>query len=1402
MPGDNDKTRGKSGRPRRRGRKLLVALGLVVVLVVVLVALAPTIASGFASGIIAGRVSENIAGTAQVRGVSLSWFGGQSVESVTLFDPDGTQAADVSVRAGTGLLSLATGSLDLGEVVVSGWASAEAGPDGRTRIERATEPVASGSTDDSGADGGGEGGSVPSSLKATVRLDAFEVRTDAGPVVLDGEAGIAAGAPVTIALTGAEGGRQVLALSATLSNLIGADGAITIDAAGVDAQGSVTQAPSALLDAFIPSGVLLTELLGERVDAGLNAKGTMDALDASVSVESAGLSAVAAVRKTGDLVEQVGAVSLRADGARVARALPALRDALASNASLEIEAWPEVTLELEGLRAPLDSIAAGDYRGTGARATVAATPTRALVPTGVEDGARGTLLVSGLELTLAAPDLGGPVSVEGGANATLDGRDAGELVIRIQAPTLLDASGGLLEAGSAEVSGGVTLAGVAAQTLQPFVEGTGLVVARDLGPEVTLRATAERAGAEANRVGVTLESAKVGAMLGADVVGNRVTLAEAPGVVTLRDPGATIAGFLGESGVALVAAEGPYTITLETLDADLTPLMQGGSFDVRRVSATASADVPGLVLDVPAGEQAKRIGVRGLALAIDARDLAKGLGVTGTSAATIDGAPGGDLSLTARLTDLFDDAGALAAADAALASTLELTGIPASAAQAFLPADTLVVGEDVGETLDARVTASRARVADAPIEVDLSAGGERARLSGALAYSSSGIRTRGDGLTITQHTPGRLVNRLGVLPEGGRIDRVGSALEARVSSLNVPTKSDGGLDIAGASLRASAGIRGARGVLGAGGETFDAGPVAVTLARETGGPAAYTLKVDSLALQSPDGAGVVGSLDASGAVGWGVLTAGEGGVANLKGTANLAEGGADAPAGGGARLGTVALDASVPVGQAGAVSANAKGDVESLATIERAIGREGMLTGALGDRATFDATWTGQLAGAEAEGGASAWDLTASIESPRLRTTGPVRATSRDGALRLLEPARASWTVDPAWATSVALGEDPPVRLDAPIAMNVRVDRLVMPTGGEGNLDVEAAFTSNAVVLAMEDGTRLEYTGLDASAKTGENPEYVDVRATMLEKGAAADAPKAVEVVATLGGLGGPSESVAVSGYANLRNAPTAFIDAVSGMDGLLLSFLGERSSAHIKSVGLSKTAGELTASVSTTHASATYAGRVREGSLVSTKPTELTVNAITREFGFELVKVIPVFGSIEKQAGTDRPAKIIIDTLSVPVDGRDFVSNLAAAMRIDPGDASLTLAGGVGKFLKADEGIKIGRRMPAFPVNVAGGAVNYDGVQIPMGEFALTAGGKVDLVNKTQNVRVGVPAGALAAEAAGGQGGIGRVFDQALGVSLVNEGAMGKGSWQLKLGGGGQRKPGDALKDLFNIGG
>lgn len=95
---------------------------LPLVVIVVVVALLPTLLStSLGRRIIIGQVNQRIAGRAEVGGLSLSWFGGQSVRDVHLYAPDGTTVMQVrDIAAGdVSLVGVIFGQKDFGKVALS-----------------------------------------------------------------------------------------------------------------------------------------------------------------------------------------------------------------------------------------------------------------------------------------------------------------------------------------------------------------------------------------------------------------------------------------------------------------------------------------------------------------------------------------------------------------------------------------------------------------------------------------------------------------------------------------------------------------------------------------------------------------------------------------------------------------------------------------------------------------------------------------------------------------------------------------------------------------------------------------------------------------------------------------------------------------------------------------------------------------------------------------------------------------------------------------------------------------------------------------------------------------------------------------------------------------------------------
>src|SRR4051812_45537043 len=132
--------RPKRLRRRRTRRILLISALITVVLLAALFFLAPVIAGRLAPGYAQRAINGSIAGTSQVQGASLSWWGTQRIGPVVITDDKGAEVANLQIELKRGLLALATdfigsGPPDLGTARVSGSVRIVRDAEGRTNLE-------------------------------------------------------------------------------------------------------------------------------------------------------------------------------------------------------------------------------------------------------------------------------------------------------------------------------------------------------------------------------------------------------------------------------------------------------------------------------------------------------------------------------------------------------------------------------------------------------------------------------------------------------------------------------------------------------------------------------------------------------------------------------------------------------------------------------------------------------------------------------------------------------------------------------------------------------------------------------------------------------------------------------------------------------------------------------------------------------------------------------------------------------------------------------------------------------------------------------------------------------------------------------------------------------------------
>jgi len=121
---------------------VLIAVGSLVVVVLALVALAPTlISAGFGKSIIENQIASAVRGSASVQSLSLSWFGSQSVQGLSIQDSKKQRDIRLDVGVGNGLYDLLTGRVGELRLQLSGSVQAQMESDGSTSLNNLAPPA-------------------------------------------------------------------------------------------------------------------------------------------------------------------------------------------------------------------------------------------------------------------------------------------------------------------------------------------------------------------------------------------------------------------------------------------------------------------------------------------------------------------------------------------------------------------------------------------------------------------------------------------------------------------------------------------------------------------------------------------------------------------------------------------------------------------------------------------------------------------------------------------------------------------------------------------------------------------------------------------------------------------------------------------------------------------------------------------------------------------------------------------------------------------------------------------------------------------------------------------------------------------------------------------------------------
>lgn len=906
---------------------------------------------------------------------------------------------------------------------------------------------------------------------------------------------------------------------------------------------NISNVPLALVDGILKMNGALVRDIGPRADLTADASISRQNVAAKLALVSDGAKAdLNIATKDGAIVAvqaadpsaQANTITLRST--EFLDSLPGLREKFAEVAKqVRLDKAPSVTINIENLRWPLpdpakSDLAATDLRGNGLIAKirvsemagqVAIPQSGAAQPASVTNAAAPLpqwqpFTVSPLELTINAADLAKPVTFAGGTKATLNGAAAGDIALSATAAGLLDAQGHLRalsttpNAGMADdLDAQVRVIGLSTALIQPIVAGSGIALDMnaDIGPTLDLALNAK---ADVKGVGAPAGNAGASAMPPVDftarITSNNLkvdgTGRMAQGVVSTTGNGLTIniaqsAGLAqrimtkpNQAAALELSGTGAVALTIKDFSAPLDKLK--GADALAAVKALISAEITNL-------------GVKPVLAALPAAANTPAVAPTqpvqitkGTLTATLDGANPPKAALNAALShdnQPFDLTGTIAlngitrgklpqsepgtAQLIAFKPTgkVELKNAPRSLAN-FVPAASMVsttplIGDDMPTQIARALRESIGRTITATLTTQPD--GQTQKVVSSISTEAGGLSAE----TATTISTDKVVIDTLTLGAGMKPETVNPVLSA------ASRPASGSSNVVPVQLAQPFRIT-----------AKSSGPITVPLKPGTFEPswatasdAAIAIAADSdIAIDNvPTGADESGHARTTGIR-----------VKALKSDIKAPLSGLD-PAHKSKRLnaafsanairsGGQTNDSATIADISGTLAAamdgtNPDADIKlaqiDCAVVEGLIGKPGLLTGALGDKADAHARITPKANAADTR------EITASITASRL-TEAKLNLLQTADTLALSAPSVITWKPDPAFVSNFVLGADaaaaagkPALRVTQAAPITIRLTQFAMamprtengqPTIGPlkpGVFTLDAAIDAPSIALAI-----------------------------------------------------------------------------------------------------------------------------------------------------------------------------------------------------------------------------------------------------------------------------------------------------------------------------------------------
>lgn len=1348
MAARNDTERPPRRRPRR-GRRIALAVLIVLVLLVAAAAFfGPAIAGPIAERQIERLAGENIAGEIEVSDLRLSWTGQQHVGRLALLDPRGDRVGDVQAVIPVSIIDLALGKRDLGEVTLRGAVDLRRDEGGRLNALEALRPVEDRPTQP-----------LPEGLRLVLVVDDLDVTyVDHAPARsegdqptdgaegrparqlavedLNGRVVIDPARPLTADLRSARvaapgvGDAGTLTVAAELRDWADAQRVPRLAQAHMEADFRAEQWPSDGVDALLDMEGRLARALGERFTLHTLASGAADDLNVQAQLRAPSASASIFGHLSTDTVSLRDPTEFSAD-LLDALAVAAPAAVAAFEEDVRFERRPTATIHVAAASLPLPAQGPVRVDRLEVDATARISPTSGILRTAAD--ARSAIDLQETTIILAG-SAGEGLHLRAQGAATLDGQDAGTLLADIHAQRLMDADGTFVF-DPAALRGEATLRGVSTVLLQPFADDARLDLGEAVGPDISASLAFAPAGETAaegapdlagqSRAQIRVVAQRASAEGELLISQQRIRSGAGPLAISWQSPGPALLALLPEDAPLRITSSGPLRAEVRNLDIPLA-----GEVMADRIAA-ASGELSAALRDL----QARRPGDE-TPIVLSRGDLAVTLEAQQPARATLEA----DLARA--------EHGFSVAAQAAIASLAGLLD---------------------PETPIARGLSGELTLTDVPTALALELGLLDAP-EGEQAPPYDAILAQGVGPTVS-------IALTAAPEEDGRATAISARAEARLVTLEAAGRMDPqALAIESATARgtltpALAALLVERYAPEAAGDLRLQGPTSYALAVDPFGlplqepriPARVRaqFRANPLTLRQADPQG-------DDAPAWGGVVT----LADLR--AELAYTAAESPGEGGrGALRVVATTRALDEGEQllgelrsdlqmalGADPAGLRGRVEALDTdttlFDRLAGNPGLVSGALGGNVNVELAFQTQGQTQLAQ---------VNVAAPRLRTAEPVSLAISPQQIEL-GALRATWRVDPAWATRLALDDGAiGLRFIEPMNLVLEADRTVIPRaaaagGREESLEIELAARADRLSLESDEGTQEHYDrvrlALSADPATLESIRFGAAAQQSIE---GADPVQALQLTGELEDFRDEwgefdFSNATLTLRSEIRRAPVALIDGLLDQKGLLVDLIGPRAEAVLVADHLSRRSGILRARMQSDRAWVNIEGHVRDNVFVLNAPAagalpQIRISQFTPDLTARISSVVPLVGRIEKRSEDD-PATIRLDNLEIPLDG-DY-TRLNGRLRVALGSARFEaspLFSGVLKIAQQRQANVVARGIDPVDLAIDSGVVSYPRFQIPLGDFTIQTRGEVSIPERRLDVVTYVPFGALTDEAA-----------------------------------------------------